>query len=424
MKINYFVALALSTLVSVQMSAVFAKSAAPPASPTATTPKPSANPAPIAQSTPPDSAQQRLQELEQLNQIQEVVNQKVDEKFGLTTSLLNILLLLLILFPIAGLLLLWYYRRNLTEQIKQDVHKEIVPELKAELTKSLGSALSRSPKGEVAPTANPNLSGENVAQLKELITMAMATQNVMSEARTTIEDSLNTQAKASELLKEVFEHYGNNEQAAAYSTPEPEPYIAPEPEVDRYDPPAPKPAPSDLPQWGSVSVRTYETEPRNYEPVQTVSSPVEDEPVIQPDVMPPIPEYQPPQRPQHHAYSKHGDDLFLEGRYDDALSSYDQAIQRDPEDYESWCGKGVVLTKMSHFDEAIGAFNQSLRINSDYADAWYEKSRCYALRGNIESAIENLKQSINLNPGKRQQAKTDSAFGELRSMEWFDELMR
>lgn len=324
MKIKNQVAFALSTLVlSVGAATVQAQSNAPTArTPAAASPKaaPSPNPA-ISQ-----DERRELQQRRETDRIREQVQKEVNRSFGFTTGLLNALLFLLILFPIAGIISLWLLRRSLATQIKGEVKEELVPEIKTEIQKAIGPGLSSAAEGPHPP--QPTMSGENIAQLKELISMAMATQNVISEARHTLEESLNAQTKTGDLLKNVFEQY-----------------------------------------------------------------------------------------------SQQGNEFLLEGRYEDAIEFYNKAIQSNPEDYKSWCAKGVVLTKMQRFDEAIQAFNQALRINSDCADAWYEKARCYAVQGNIESAVENLKRAIKINPQKRELAKNTSDFEWIHNNEWFQELM-
>ncbi len=321
MKIKNQVAFALSTLLlSVGAFAVQAQSNAATTRPAeATSLAPSPNP-PLSQ-----PERRELQQRRENDRIRDQVQKEVNRSFGFTTGLLNTLLFLLILFPIAGIISLWLLRRSLATQIKSEVKQELVPELKSEIQKVIGPELS-SADGTKGP--QPNMSGENIAQLKELISMAMATQNVISEARHTLEESLNAQTQTGPLLKNVFERY-----------------------------------------------------------------------------------------------SQQGNELFLEGRYEDAIEFYNKAIQSNSEDYKSWCAKGVVLTKLRRFDEAIAAFNQAIIVNSDYADAWYEKARCYAVLGNIESAVENLKMAIKISPDKREMAKNTSDFEAIQDNEWFQELM-
>lgn len=359
-------ALAISTLLlSVEVAAAVTQPK-PSATRAATTvtPKPI-----IIENTSPVSpayslSQQERRELDQRRQqdrIRDQVQKEVARSFGFTTGLLNTLLFLLILFPVVGIISFWLMRRSLASQIKTDVENELRPELKAEIIKIVNAQLQS--QGEL-PQASHQLAGslnsENVAYLKELISMAMATQNVISEARATIENSLKAQTKTEELLKEVFESNQTQEVFEANQTQE-----------------------------------AFEN-PQTQEVFETHHK--------QPD-------------------EKQSKDFFLEGRYEDALKVYEQAIEANPESYEAWCGKGIALTKMKRFNEAIQAFNQSIRLNSEYAESWYEKARCYALQKNEDSAIENLRRAINLNPAKKIAAKNDPDFNNLHDNEWFEMLV-
>lgn len=380
MKIYKQVALTLSTLLlSVGAATALAQPSAPSARPAVT-----AAPKPTAKNAPPESllSQQERRELDQRRQqdrIRDQVQKEVARSFGFTTGLLNTLLFLLILFPVVGIISFWLMRRSLASQIKAEVQNEIGPELKAEIVKVVGAQLqSQGNRPAVPRKQGSSLNGENVAHLKELISMAMATQNVISEARSTIENSLKAQNKTGDLLKEAFESAQTQETFEPHPTQE---VFESHPTQEVFE--------SHRPSQVFETHSTQEVFESHHK---------------QPD-------------------EKQGKDFFLEGRYEDALSIYDQAIQANPDSYEAWCGKGIALTKMRRFDEAIKAFNHSLRLNSEYAESWYEKARCYALQDNEDSAVENLRQAINLNPAKRQTAKNDSDFNSVRDNEWFEMLV-
>ncbi|HIK29382.1 MAG: tetratricopeptide repeat protein [Oscillatoriaceae bacterium SKW80] len=365
MKIYKQVALAISTLLLSVEVACAVTQPKPSAARAATT----AAPKPTIQNTSPvfpayflsEQERRELDQRRQQDRIRDQVQKEVARSFGFTTGLLNTLLFLLILFPVVGIISFWLMRRALASQIKTEVQNELRPELKAEIIKIVSAQLQS--KGELPSSSHQlasSLNSENVAYLKELISMAMATQNVISEARATIENSLKAQTKTGELLKEVFE---SNQTQEAFESPQTQ---------EAFEP--------------SQTQEVFEIHNK------------------QPD-------------------EKQGKDFFLEGRYEEALKVYEQAIEADPESYEAWCGKGIALTKMKRFTEAIQAFNQSIRLNSEYAESWYEKARCYALQKNEDSAIENLRRAINLNPAKKLAAKNDPDFSSLRDNEWFEMLV-
>ena len=51
------------------------------------------------------------------------------------------------------------------------------------------------------------------------------------------------------------------------------------------------------------------------------------------------------------------------GNFNDALSSFEQAIFLDQKNPDLWNLKGIALRSLGRYDEAIGCFNKSLEID-------------------------------------------------------------
>lgn len=58
-----------------------------------------------------------------------------------------------------------------------------------------------------------------------------------------------------------------------------------------------------------------------------------------------------------------GRELLREGRYDEALMLFEQALLEDENDPDAWNCKGAALRSMGRYDEANKCFNRSLRID-------------------------------------------------------------
>ena len=69
------------------------------------------------------------------------------------------------------------------------------------------------------------------------------------------------------------------------------------------------------------------------------------------------------------------DDLV---QYPDALNSYDKALAIKPDYAVAWYNRGVVLRKLGRYLDAIDSFDRALALNPDYADA--KKHREHAIR--------------------------------------------
>lgn len=308
MKINNQVAFALSTLLlSVGTAAAVAQPAAPPASP-APAAKPAASPKPKPASSPASAPlstreRQELQQRRDEDRIKRFVQQEVNQTFGLTTSFLNVLLFLLILFPVVGIISLWLLRRSLATQIKSEVKEELHREVKGEMVKLMGADLSNKREGSLPP-AQPSMTGENVSQLKELITMAMATQNVISDARNSVEESLKTQTKTEELLKNVFDRYMKQGESFFLE--------------GRYE----------------DAIEVYDL---------AIQSNQED----------------------YEAWCGKGVALTRVERYDEAISAFNQALRINSEYADAWYEKARCYALQGNIDSAIENLRQSVNLNPD-----------------------------------------------------------
>jgi len=58
-----------------------------------------------------------------------------------------------------------------------------------------------------------------------------------------------------------------------------------------------------------------------------------------------------------------GNLLLNEGKFEDALGFFEQALLLDQKNPELWNYKGVALRSIGRYDEAIECFNKSLEID-------------------------------------------------------------
>lgn len=84
-----------------------------------------------------------------------------------------------------------------------------------------------------------------------------------------------------------------------------------------------------------------------------------------------------------------GNVLFNEGKFQEALQKYNEAIQEDPQLAAGWLNKGTTLKKLNQFTEAIEAFNRALALQNNYTKAKYHKADTLLL-------MQEYKQAWNL----------------------------
>jgi tetratricopeptide (TPR) repeat protein len=94
-----------------------------------------------------------------------------------------------------------------------------------------------------------------------------------------------------------------------------------------------------------------------------------------------------------------GDELVDEGKYEEALSYYEQAIALEPSKLPlAWAGKGVALNGLGRYEEALVAFDKAIALNPSYAKAYYQRGEAlYGLK-RYKDAITAYDTALAVNP--------------------------
>ncbi len=93
-----------------------------------------------------------------------------------------------------------------------------------------------------------------------------------------------------------------------------------------------------------------------------------------------------------------GREFSKQGRYEEALKSFEEAINLRPRSFESWMGKGSALMHMARFKEAEEAFDTSVQINPDSLEAWNNKGMMLIRLERYKSAAEAFRSALQINP--------------------------
>jgi len=146
-------------------------------------------------------------------------------------------------------------------------------------------------------------------------------------------------------------------------------------------------------------------------------------------------------QPFHEAWHNRGVALFHLDREEEALVSFNKAIELDKTFYQAWYSRGVLLLKRTkdiylgpgsldlseeskkQYQEAIESFNKTIEIKGEYHQAWYDRAECYAIIQKGYLAIESLRQAIELNDEYKTKAKINNYFDEIREDERFKKLI-
>jgi protein O-mannosyl-transferase len=93
-----------------------------------------------------------------------------------------------------------------------------------------------------------------------------------------------------------------------------------------------------------------------------------------------------------------GNALEDEGRLDEAIAHYKEAVRIDPNLADSYNNIGLALTKRGRPDEAIPNFFKAIRINANHAAAHYNLGIVLASKGKLDEAIYHFRESIRIKP--------------------------
>ena len=91
---------------------------------------------------------------------------------------------------------------------------------------------------------------------------------------------------------------------------------------------------------------------------------------------------------------------------------------------DAWYYRGIALHHLGRNEQAIASYDKAIEIKPDLQDAWYNKACCYVLQNPFDKGIEHLAKAIDLNTKWRDKAKTDSDFDSIRDDEQFKALIQ
>ena len=86
--------------------------------------------------------------------------------------------------------------------------------------------------------------------------------------------------------------------------------------------------------------------------------------------------------------------------YDEAIKSYNQAIEIKPDNHNAWNNRGSALDNLGRHEEAISDLDKAIEINPDLVEAWNNRGLALANLGRHEEAIADLDKAIKINPDK------------------------
>jgi tetratricopeptide (TPR) repeat protein len=90
-----------------------------------------------------------------------------------------------------------------------------------------------------------------------------------------------------------------------------------------------------------------------------------------------------------------GKALFQLKKYQESLIAYDQAIQIQPNYLEAWTNRGFVLVRLKRYPEAIATVDKVLQLKNDDPKVWQLKGDIFIKISQYNDAIKAYEQAIN-----------------------------
>lgn len=282
-------------------------------------------------------------------QIQDRLELEVDRAFARTTTLLNVVLAILTLIPLLAALGVWLLRRS--------VVSELVGEVRTQLEKEVFTQLKQQKLAAIA-----EIEQLKQASLQQVESMVTESRQVLNElkSQTAIANQeielLKSQA-ASQLETMVADAQQMKDQTIQELTT-----LLPLSMTEQLPPDV-------QPRLGNLTALLESL--RNAIPQITFTAT---------------------------DYLKQGNAFFFDSRYDDAITSYDKAIQLNPELYEAWFTKASLLTLLQCYDEAVSAYRFATQLKPESYEAWAGQGTALIKVKKYDAAISALNEAIALRP--------------------------
>jgi tetratricopeptide (TPR) repeat protein len=95
---------------------------------------------------------------------------------------------------------------------------------------------------------------------------------------------------------------------------------------------------------------------------------------------------------------KYGNRLWRLGRFQEAVSALDRAIQLKPNFYQAFYVKGLALSAQDRFSDAIAAFDSAVRLEPRFYEAWRMKAQMLEQMKRYPEALTAIGKAIQMQP--------------------------
>jgi len=100
----------------------------------------------------------------------------------------------------------------------------------------------------------------------------------------------------------------------------------------------------------------------------------------------------------YEAWNNRGNTLNKLGRKEEAIISYDKTLQINPDYHYAWRNRGYVLNNLGKKEEAIISYDKALKIKPNYHEAWNSRGIALMSLGRYKEAIASYDKALDIEP--------------------------
>jgi len=97
-----------------------------------------------------------------------------------------------------------------------------------------------------------------------------------------------------------------------------------------------------------------------------------------------------------------GDELFGEGKFEEALECFDKEIQLNPNNAEAWAAKASAQHSLGRTEEAMDSVNKSIKLDSSDAKGWNNKAGILFSLEKYSEAVTCFDEALKIEPDDAQ----------------------
>ncbi len=97
-------------------------------------------------------------------------------------------------------------------------------------------------------------------------------------------------------------------------------------------------------------------------------------------------------------YLDRGWELYNQGKLDEAITQYTQALQLDAQNEEAYLKRGIAYLDKNFLVVAIDDFTKAIELAPDHASGYYDRGIAYYYKSDAPHALEDFNKAIELQP--------------------------